>query len=160
MVDQKAFRQALGRFATGVAVVTTMDDHGQPHGLTINSFASVSLDPPLVLWSLDKRSQQLPVFSESGFYGINILSAQQKRISDLFASFMGERFDKLVWETGETGAPLFPDALACLDCKLEKVIEGGDHVILLGRVIGIESRDGDPLLYYGGYRSLGDPVSD
>ncbi|WP_316861223.1 flavin reductase family protein [uncultured Cohaesibacter sp.] len=155
MIDAADYRRALGQFATGIAVVTTMDGSDQPCGLTVDSFNSVSLDPPLVLWSLDKRSGQLDAFCSSGFYGVNILAKEQVDISNLFAGLSDDRFSKVDWEQGETGAPLFKDALVCLDCKTETIIEGGDHLILLGRVVSIGAKEGEPLLYYaGGYREL------
>ena len=157
MIDEKQYRKALGRFATGIAVATTLDEHGAPQGMTINSFNSVSLDPPLVLWSIDKRSHQLDIFTKSGFYAVNILSADQRAISDRFAGYAEDRFASFDWEKGESGAPLFHGALVKIDCKVEQLIDGGDHVILLGRVIGVSSTDGAPLVYFsGGYRLLGD----
>ena len=159
MVNEADFRKVLGQFATGVAVATTLDKAGDPHGLTVSSFNSVSLDPPLVLWSLDKRSHQLEAFSNSGFYAISVLSQEQQAVSDQFAAFVEDRFAGLEWETGETGAPLLVDALAKFDCKIEKIVEGGDHIILIGRVLTISYKDGSPLLYHDGdYKTLGEPL--
>ena len=155
MIEANEFRKALGRFATGIAIVTTMDDKDAPMGLTVNSFNSVSLDPPLVLWSLDKSSNQMDAFCNSGFYGVSILAHDQQMASNLFAAMAEDRFEKVEWSVGKTGAPLIDGALARIDCKTEQIIEGGDHVILLGRVIDIAVSEGDPLLYYGGgYRTL------
>ncbi|WP_319413986.1 flavin reductase family protein [uncultured Cohaesibacter sp.] len=155
MIEATEFRKALGQFATGIAIVTTMDENGVPMGLTVNSFNSVSLDPPLVLWSLDKRSVQLDAFRKSGFYGVSILSAEQELASNLFAAMAEDRFEQIAWSIAQTGAPLIEGALAHIDCTTEQIIEGGDHIILLGRVVDIAVRDGAPLLYYGGsYRAL------
>ncbi|WP_321446758.1 flavin reductase family protein [uncultured Cohaesibacter sp.] len=155
MIEANEFRKALGRFATGIAIVTTMDDKDAPMGLTVNSFNSVSLDPPLVLWSLDKSSNQMDAFCNSGFYGVSILAHDQQMASNLFAAMAEDRFEKVEWSAGQTGAPLIDGALARIDCKTEQIIEGGDHVILLGRVIDVAVSEGDPLLYYGGgYRTL------
>ena len=153
------FRQALGQFATGITVATTLDKDGEPHGLTVNSFNSVSLDPPLVLWSLNKASHQLDAFSNSGFYGISILAEDQMEISNRFAAFVEDRFDGVSWKKAASGAPLLDGALAKFDCKVEQIIDGGDHIILIGRVTDIEQQDGKPLLYHGGaYKSLGDAL--
>nr|WP_319513115.1 flavin reductase family protein [uncultured Cohaesibacter sp.] len=155
MIEATEFRKALGRFATGIAIVTTMDDRDAPMGLTVNSFNSVSLDPPLVLWSLDKSSNQMDAFCNSGFYGVSILAHDQQMASNLFAAMAEDRFEKVEWSAGQTGAPLIDGALARIDCKTEQIIEGGDHVILLGRVVDIAVSEGDPLVYYGGgYRAL------
>ncbi|SFO28895.1 NADH-FMN oxidoreductase RutF, flavin reductase (DIM6/NTAB) family [Cohaesibacter marisflavi] len=155
MIEATEFRKALGRFATGIAIVTTMDDRDAPVGLTVNSFNSVSLDPPLVLWSLDKSSNQMDAFCSSGFYGVSILAHDQQLASNLFAAMAEDRFEKVEWSAGQTGAPLIDGALARIDCKTEQIIEGGDHVILLGRVVDIAVSEGDPLVYYGGgYRAL------
>ena len=161
MIEEEQFRQTLGQFATGIAVATTLDKAGTPHGLTINSFNSVSLDPPLVLWSLDKGSHQLDAFSNSGFYAVNILAQSQKDISDLFASFVEDRFDGVDWQKGKSGAPVLAGCLAKIDCQVEKIIEGGDHIILIGRVIDISHEEGSPLLYHSGaYRAVGAAIED
>nr|WP_321456780.1 flavin reductase family protein [uncultured Cohaesibacter sp.] len=155
MIEATEFRNALGRFATGIAVVTTVDGEGNLMGLTVNSFNSVSLDPPLVLWSLDKSSNQLDAFSNSGFYGVSILGSEQQLASNLFAAMADDRFEQISWSAGTTGAPLIDGALAQIECTTEQIIEGGDHIILLGRVVAINAAEGEPLLYYGGaYRSL------
>lgn len=155
MIEATEFRQALGRFATGIAVVTTLGKDGEPLGLTVNSFNSVSLDPPLVLWSLDKSSLQLDGFKNSGFYGVSILSREQEETSNLFAMVTDDRFERTGWQTGKTGAPMIDGALAQIDCTTEQIIDAGDHVVLLGRVVDIAVKGGEPLIYYGGaYRDL------
>ena len=161
MFDEGQLRQALGQFATGITVATTLDANGAPHGLTVNSFNSVSLEPPLVLWSLDKRSHQLEAFRQSGFYAINILGLDQKDLSIRFASPLDNRFDGVSWEKGKTGSPVLTGSLASLDCEIVDLLEGGDHVILLGKVIDMVCNPGAPLLYHGGaYCALGDALVD
>lgn len=109
-----------------------------------------------MLWSLNKQSHQLGIFAESGFYGISILADDQMEISNRFAAMIEDRFEGVSWHKGQTGAPLLDGALATFDCKVEKIVEGGDHVILIGRVLTVAKREGVPLLYYeGGYKKLG-----
>ena len=161
MIKEEQFRKVLGQFATGVSIATTLDEAGEPHGLTVSSFNSVSLDPPLVLWSLDRRSHQLGAFSNSGFYAISVLAQSQKHISEQFSAFVEDRFAGLEWEKSKSGAPILKDALAKFDCKVESIVDGGDHIILIGRVIDIEYQDGAPLLYHDGkYKSLGGDLAD
>ncbi len=152
-----AFRRACGRFATGVAIATTMDAEGTPHGLTINSFSSVSLDPPLVLFCLDRASQALTAFEQSTGFIINLLHKEQQDLSQRFASHRGDRFAGLEWRRGLTGAPVIPHSLAVIECKRHSMLDGGDHIIFLGEVVAVAARDGDPLLYFAGrYRHLGE----
>ena len=147
-IDPRALRIAFGRFATGVAVVTTLAPDGAPVGLTVNSFNSVSLDPPLVLWGLMQRSALLPVFLESPRFAVNVLAAGQQALSDRFASRAEDRFAGVGWEPGGGGMPLLHDALARFECAVEHVFEAGDHLMFLGRVERFEHRDGDPLLFF------------
>lgn len=159
MISETNFRQALSQYATGIAVATTLDGHGQPHGLTINSFNSVSLDPPLVLWSLAKKSHQIDAFQTSGCYAINVLSEDQQEVSVRFASPVEDRFEGSAWETGSAGAPILSGVVASIQCKTEKIFDGGDHIILLGRVVEVDHSRLPPLLYHGGaYHSLGDAL--
>ncbi len=149
------FRRACGRFATGVAVATTVDEAGIPHGLTINSFTSVSLDPLLVLFCVDRAAQALAVFEGSNSFVINILDQSQRDISRQFATRQEDRFDGLLWRRGVSGAPVLNQSLAILECRRHSVLDGGDHRIFLGEVIAVEAGDGDPLLYFAGrYRQL------
>lgn len=154
--DGRAYRQALGRFATGVTVVTCRDATGRPAGLTVNSFTSVSLAPPLVLWCLEKTSPSLAMFTTCGHFAINVLDASQRPLSDVFADPAADRFAGLPVEDGLGRAPLLPGCLAQFDCALDAVHDGGDHVILIGAVRRYRQRAGDPLIYFGGgYRDLG-----
>jgi flavin reductase (DIM6/NTAB) family NADH-FMN oxidoreductase RutF len=144
------FRDALGRFATGVTVVTTTGPDG-PAGFTANSFASVSLDPPLVLWSPAKASSRFSLFANAKNYAIHILAAEQAELCNRFIRG-GQGFDGLDWTENEQGAPVIPGALARFDCCLHAAHDGGDHQIILGRVLHCTMRAGAPLIFsQGGY---------
>lgn len=156
--DQRAFRDTLGCFATGVCIASVTCADGKPLGLTVNSFTSVSLDPPLVLFCLDNRSESLPVFTSAAGFALAILAADQQPLSDTFARVPhAARWEGVQTATGRGGAPLIAGALAVLDCTRHAVHEAGDHTILVGRVLAFDSRPGAPLLYYrGGYAALND----
>ncbi len=156
LLTAEGFRRACGRFATGIAIVTTLDLAGAPYGLTVNSFTSVSLDPPLVLFCLDRGAQALAAFEAENPFVINVLEQSQRDLSQRFASRHPDRFAGLDYRTGRTGAPILPGSLAVLECRPQGVLDGGDHFIFLGQVLAVEAREGDPLLYFaGGYRHLG-----
>ncbi|MFC6883272.1 MULTISPECIES: flavin reductase family protein [Actinomadura] len=154
----RALRAALGRFATGVAVVTAAAPDGTPIGMTVNSLTSVSLDPPLVLFCVDRRSRLHPVFTGADGFAVNILREGQLSLSWRFASPGFDRFDAIEPRYGETGVPLLPSALAVLECVEPRPIPAGDHDIVLGRVVALETAPDDhaePLVFFGGgYRSL------
>lgn len=134
-----------------------MDPGGSPCGLTINSFSSVSLDPPLVLFCLDRSSQALGSFQAASSFVINLLDQSQRELSQRFAARAGDRFAGQEWRRGISGAPVLPNSLAVIECVRHTVLDGGDHVIFLGEAISVEARDGDPLLYFAGrYRQLGE----
>lgn len=148
--DERAFRTALGRFATGITVVTAVDAAGDPVGLTVNSFNSVSLDPPLVLWSLALKSEAMvEAFSAASHFAIHVLKSDQQKISDWFA-YDKDKFLKIEYEAGLGGAPLISGCLARFECRNLRQIEGGDHVIYLGQVEKFVTGLGEPLLYFGG----------
>lgn len=154
--DSRAFRSALGHFATGVCVVTTVGPDGEEVGVTVNSFASVSLDPPLVLWSLDRASDRFPIFMAADHFIVNVLDGAAQHLSHRL-SRKGERsIATELCARGLTELPILKDALAHFECKVEARHEGGDHVIFVGRVVSFDhKKDGDPLLYYRGrYRAL------
>jgi len=154
--DAAAFRTACGQFATGVAVVTARARSGQPVGLTINSFSSVSLDPPLVLFCLACEAQCMAGFDGADGFVIHVLSAEQRALSARFATPDADRFQALDWQDGPCG-PVLPGALVRFDCRRHAVVDGGDHIILIGRVEAVSVPDGatDPLLYFrGGYRAI------
>ncbi|CAB4801263.1 unannotated protein [freshwater metagenome] len=151
------FRDALGHFATGITVITAMDDAG-PVGLAANSFTSVSLDPPLVLFCPAKTSSSWPRIERAKSFAVNILDDAQEDVCRVFATPGEDRFSKVAWQLSPSGSPLLDDVHAFLDCVLHEVHDGGDHWIVVGRVIdlGIEA-DAGPLLYYRGkYSRLGE----
>ena len=154
--DPRTLRDALGCFATGVTVVTTLDEAGQPVGLTANSFSSVSLDPPLILFCLARSSSNLERFQRAAHFAINVLHIGQQPMSGAFARSSAERFDGVAWETWDTGAPILSGSLASFECATHQVVEAGDHLVFIGRVTRarFEPRR-DPLLYFRGrYRRL------
>ena len=151
------FRQALGHFATGVAIVTTIADEG-PVGLTVNSFNSVSLDPPLVLWSLSKSSSSVQAFSESGYFAVHILASDQREVSRIFAQRGADKYAGIPLETGINGTPLLPGCSARFECKTHAQYEGGDHLILVGEVVKYETSEKPPLLFHKGVMHSGDDV--
>ena len=154
-VDARAFRNALGMFATGVTVITTRAQSGEYAGLTVNSFGSVSLDPPLVLWSLSLYSPSLPAFQNCGHYAINILALDQVDLSTRFAASNTDRFAGLDFMPGTCGAPLLPGCCAWFECRNEARHAGGDHIIFVGLVERFRREDREPLVFQGGrYRRL------
>lgn len=153
--SSKEFRTALGQFATGVAVVTCPGDGQGPVGITINSFTSVSLDPPLILWCLDKDSDRQHVLMNCTAFAVNVLAKEQKALSARFAEVGQHDFSGIDYVKWSTGAPIIPGALANLECELLERHEGGDHWIVVGRVLNLQSHEGEPLLYFrGGYRGI------
>jgi flavin reductase (DIM6/NTAB) family NADH-FMN oxidoreductase RutF len=152
--DPRAFRRALGNFATGVTIVTAATADGQKVGVTANSFNSVSLDPPLVLWSIDKRSGSYEVFEQAAHFAVNILSADQIDLSNQFARPRDDKFAGVTHELGEGGAPLFPDCAARFQCEKHQQIDGGDHWILIGKVLAFDDFGRSPLLYHQGAYSM------
>lgn len=136
LVDSKAFRQALGHFPTGVAIVTTRSPEGRPVGLTISSFSSLSLEPPLVLWSLVNHSPSLDVFQNCNYFAINIINQTQTDVAMGFAnSKIADKFSLVSHADGEEGVPLIDDCVATFVCENYRQYEGGDHTIFIGRVV-------------------------
>jgi flavin reductase (DIM6/NTAB) family NADH-FMN oxidoreductase RutF len=155
MSSERQFRLACGRFTTGIAIATVIDADGEPHGITINSFASVSLAPPLLSICLDHRARILEHFRPGVHFGINILNEHQREISDHFASSKRDRFNGIEWFAGGTGVPLLPRGLAFIQCALRNRVPAGDHDIVIGEVIDSRVEEGRPLIYYAsGYRKL------
>lgn len=145
------FRAALGMFATGVTIVTARNDQGEPVGLTASSFNSVSLDPPLVLWSLGKAAGSMAVFSNGRHYAINVLAADQRLLAERFASKGIDRFEGTAWHAGLSGAPVIDGAVAVFECSHRSQHDEGDHVIFVGKVEHCSRRIGvAPLLFHGG----------
>jgi flavin reductase (DIM6/NTAB) family NADH-FMN oxidoreductase RutF len=154
-VTSEEFRRGCGRFATGVTIASVLDAGGAPHGLTVNSFTSVSLEPPLILISLGHGVTAIQHFRTSKYFAINILSVGQRSLSDRFARKGQDRFDGTEWLPGVTGAPLLPDALAAIECAVYRIIPMGDHDLFVGEVVRATVAEGDPLLYFAsGYRHL------
>ncbi|MNF42108.1 p-hydroxyphenylacetate 3-hydroxylase, reductase component [compost metagenome] len=152
--DSRAFRRALGNFATGVTIVTATAPDGTRAGVTANSFNSVSLEPPLVLWSIDKRSSSLEVFQRAGHFAVNILAADQVDLSNQFARPRDDKFEGVACDSGIGGAPLFPDCAARFQCEMHQQVDGGDHVILIGKVLAFDDFGRSPLLYHQGAYSM------
>ena len=154
-MDSRALRNAFGCFATGVTVVTTMGQHGAI-GTTMNSFTSVSLDPPLILFSMGRDSEHFDDFTAAKTFAVNVLSTDQEDQSNRFATPGRQPMTDGEFTTGKTGSPILPGALTTLDCTLETHYDGGDHIIFLCRVVTIAPpTDGKPLIYYrGGYAAL------
>jgi len=155
-LDAAAFRRVCGAFATGVAVATVRGRDGKPHGLTVNSFTSVSLEPPLVLVCVGHKAASHGPFSSAEAFAINVLAEDQRALSARFASSHPNRFDGVDWYASETGLPLLKGALAVLECGMWRRIEAGDHTIYIGRVRRATATGGRPLLYFEGrYAALG-----
>ncbi len=145
------FRAALAMFATGVTIVTARSADGAPIGLTANSFNSVSIDPPLVLWSLSRQAGSMPAFARGSHYAINILGADQRALAERFASKAADRFEGVAYQMGTAGVPLLDGAAAVFECFNRSRYEEGDHVIFVGEVERCTRRDGaQPLIFHGG----------
>lgn len=154
--DTRALRNALGRFATGIAIVTAIDSDGHPIGLTVNSFSAVSLQPPLVLWCLDNQSHNLEAFRKASHHAINILTSGQQDLSNRFATWPTDRFAGLAWRAGAGGAPVFPDCCATFEVANHTQHVAGDHTIFVGQVEAFaDNAEAAPLLFHAGqYRTL------
>lgn len=150
MIDKKAFRNALGNFVTGVTIVTARDAEGRPVGLTANSFNSVSLDPPMVLWSLALNSPNLPAFRNAKGWAVHILSSDQEDLSNRFATSGADKFEGLEFDDGPEGAPSIGGCSARFGCKAMFEYEGGDHAIFVGEVVQFDHGEAAPLIYHGG----------
>ncbi len=156
-IDSKALRAALGRFGTGVTIITCVDSQGQRVGLTANSFGSLSLDPPLVLWSLRRQSPSLEAFSTTGHFAVNVLAQSQVDLSRRFAASVADKFAEGHWSAGVGGAPVLAGCAAVFECASEARHEAGDHRLFIGRVLRLAEQAVPPLLFQGGhYRMLGE----
>jgi len=155
--DSASYRRTCAKFATGITVVTTLDSHGHPHGMTVNSFTSVSLEPPLVLVSIDLRNSILGHFISTSWFGINVLAEHQEHLSRRFSSTAENRFLDVNWRAGISGTPLLDGVLAQFECAVVQTFEAGDHTILVGEVRGAVCHEGKPLVFFDSkYRSLAD----
>ena len=154
--DTRDLRLALGSFPTGVTVVTSKDKDDNPIGFTANSFTSVSLNPQLILICIDKASFNIQSFPEGGYFAVSVLSESQQHISTTFASPETDRFKDISWESKATGSPIISNSVAWFDCDMDKIIDGGDHLILIGKVREFGSNPQTPLVYLrGNYVNLG-----
>jgi flavin reductase (DIM6/NTAB) family NADH-FMN oxidoreductase RutF len=157
-INSELFRKAMGSFASGVTIVTTEGEGGVPYGLTVSSFASVSLDPPMVLVCLHHKLSGFQAFLDSGKFAVNILSLDQQPLSDHFAQKGTERADHIDG-TGATGVPIISGSMASLECVIVNTATQGDHTVLFGQVEHVSFAEGEkePLVYFGGnYRGLGE----
>ena len=149
-IDVTPFRRALGCFATGVAVATTLDNKGAGIGMTISSFNSVSMNPPLILWSIACTATSYDDFLGADCFAVNVLTAKQKNLSEHFARSGPNEFDGISHYEGLQGVPLIPECAAVFECRTEHRYEGGDHTIIVGRVERFIDSDADALLFYRG----------
>ena len=146
----REFRDALSSFATGVTVVTCLDADGEPVGATASSFNSVSMDPPLILWSITKTAYSADAFINAKHFVVNVLSAEQMDMSNKFARSGTDKFADVTVELGLGGAPTLPGAITCFECEAWATYDGGDHEIIVGKVKGIRSNGGSGLVFYRG----------
>ena len=159
--DAREFRNALGCFATGVTVITTVGLKQEMVGITANSFSSVSLDPPLILFTLGRHAYSLKAFLAADHFAVNVLRQDQKELSGRFAVALGDKWAGIDYEVWESGCPVFPRALAAFECRIRNTYDGGDHVIFVGEVQRMRcDGGGQPLIFlrggYGGYTPLSD----
>ncbi|MNG88463.1 p-hydroxyphenylacetate 3-hydroxylase, reductase component [compost metagenome] len=152
--DPQAFRAALGTFTTGVTIITSQGEDGSPVGITANSFNSVSLNPPLVLWSLSKQARSLPTFSNGKHWNVHVLSIEQERLSGRFATQGEDKFAEVELDNGISDAPLLQDCTARFQCRTAFQYEGGDHVIFVGEVLAFDHSDRAPLAFQSGQYAL------
>ena len=156
-LDPRELRDAFGCFATGITVITTVDAAGTPYGVTANSFTSLSLDPPLCLFCLDHKAMSFDAFHSSSHFAVNVLGEDQEGVSANFARSQPDKWNGVEYNTWKTGSPILPGCLANLECDTHAIHEGGDHVIVVGRVREMVYREDDsrPLLFYRGrYNAL------
>jgi flavin reductase (DIM6/NTAB) family NADH-FMN oxidoreductase RutF len=152
LIDPKDFRRALGTYATGVTIITAAGTDGKPYGLTCNSFASVSLNPPLVLWSLVIYSSSLNIFQNASHFAVNVLGVSQEPLANKFSKSSDDKFIGVAWTPGLGGAPILADSVANFQCRAAGRYYGGDHIIFLGAVEAYAYNGREPLLFArGGY---------
>ena len=153
--DSARYRQVLGHFPTGVVVVTAVDE-GEPVGLAIGSFSSVSLDPPLVGFFPDRSSSSWPRIHKAGAFAVNVLGEHQEDVCRTFAAKGTDKFASIGWKPGRSGSPIINDVIAWIDCELDQVVDAGDHFFVTGKVLDLEvGSDEGPLVFFrGGYGSL------
>src|SRR5437016_11680425 len=154
-VTSEEFLRACVRFATRVAIASVLDPNRTPHGLTVSFFTSFSLDPPLILICLGHEVSVIDHFRAAQYFGVNVLTENQRPLSERFARKGYDRFDGLDWQPGQTGVPLVPGALAAMECRTHQRFTSGDHDILVGAMVAARVADGEPLIHFTGrYRGL------
>lgn len=158
----RALRTALSQFATGVAIVTTAAPTGVPIGLTVNSFSALSLDPPLILWCLQRSSTCRPAFTAAEHFVVNLLSAGQRQLADRFAASNQDRFAGVAWNLNTNGVPILSGTVGHFVCRKMQLVDGGDHIILVGQIDGYTiTRALEPLIFLDGkYRRVGQLISE
>ncbi|WOE32614.1 MULTISPECIES: p-hydroxyphenylacetate 3-hydroxylase reductase component [unclassified Acinetobacter] len=149
-IDPIKFRRALGNFATGVTIMTAQNASGEKVGVTANSFNSVSLDPPLILWSIDKNSSSFPVFQQASHFTVNVLSGSQIELSNKFARRNADKYEGTRYREGAGKAPVLEQCSAIFECERYQVLEGGDHWIIIGKVVDFHDEGRSPLVYHQG----------
>ena len=145
----QALRDCLGKFATGVTIVTCQGPDG-PCGITANSFSSVSLEPPLILWNIDKQSNALHAFFEAEYFAVNVLRSEQQSLAEHFARSERVTFEGIDHRLTGSDVPLVENTLACMECRTDQIIEAGDHYIIIGEIENHTMSDGEPLLFFAG----------
>ncbi|MCR8897867.1 flavin reductase family protein [Gordonia sp. GONU] len=160
--DHDAFKKAVGQFPSGLTIVTGVDD-GRPHGMTLQSFMSLSLEPALIAIAPARTSTTWPVIAETGSFAVNILSEQHSELARKFASSGGDRFESLDYTTTSTGNPILGETVTWFDCRIADILDGGDHVIVLGEVLELgqaeESTPREPIIFHrSGFRRLAEPT--
>lgn len=159
MIGPRRLRDVLGCFATGVAVVTTLGDGGAPVGLVVNSFSSVSIEPPQILWSLALSAPSRGAFMTHPGFAVNIMPSEAKDLTMQFARPSDDKFGGIDWRPGCYGVPVLGAALATLECRTERRIESGDHEIFIGHVLQLDQTDGSPLIFHRGqFADLGQAI--
>ena len=149
--DKKAFRYALGQFPTGVTVITTLDEEGNPIGVTASSFNSVSMDPPLVLWSVGRNAYSSKIFEQAEHFIVNVLAESQVDISNTCARQGEDKFANIEYKSGLGGCPVLADTAACFECKTWQLYDGGDHIIVVGEVVNYKNNQAlKPLVFARG----------
>ena len=154
-VTSAEFRRACGRFSTGVAIASVLDAQGTPHGLTVSSFTSASLEPPLVLICLGHRVSVIDAFRASAHFGINVLAEGQRDLAERFSRKGQDRFDGLNWRRGKTGVPILAGVLAAIECAVRQRFTAGDHDVFVGEMVAARETGGAPLIHFAShYRRL------
>ncbi len=148
--DKTEFRKTLGQFATGVTIITTLSESGKAAGVTASSFNSLSMNPPMILWSLNKSAYSLPAFQHTKYFNVHVLGAGQDALSNCFAKHGSDKFNDIKTSKGLGGIPILPKYAALFECETAHHYEGGDHIIIVGEVLKFGSNNTTPLVFHGG----------